>query len=55
MEDSEDDDLENWNLNYDEVYDFSIDLKNEGLIYIPEICPTCNNGKMEIKKYNSKT
>ena len=53
MEDS-DEDLDNWNLNYDNECDFWIDLKNKGFIYIPEICPTCNKGKLEIKKYNSK-
>ena len=53
VEDS-DEDLDNWNLNYDNECDFWIDLKNKGFIYIPEICPTCKEGKLEIKKYNIK-
>ena len=53
VEDS-DEDLDNWNLNYDNECDFWIDLKNKGFIYIPEICPTFNKGKIEIKKYNSE-
>ena len=54
VEDSGDDDLDTWNLNYNKESEFWNDLKNKGFIYIPEICPTCNKGKMEIKKYFSK-
>ena len=54
VEDSGDDELDNWNLNYNKECEFWIDLKNKGFIYIPEICPTCNKLKMEIKKYFSK-
>ena len=43
----------NWKIKYEDEVKFWEKLINHGYIYNPNICPVCNIGNFEIKKYNT--
>ena len=45
--------INSWNINYEEEKKFWIKLDNDGYFYYPKICPICQNGNIIIKQYTN--
>ena len=50
----EDNEDKEWDLNYEEVCNFWMNLKSRSFIYMPYNCQKCNIRKLEIKKLEKK-